>query len=1204
MAKQQDRQNKASPKREPVAYPRRRGALAAAHRGGRWADGRYLAAYRRLLARHKRLIRRVLIGGGALAGVLLVAVVGLWWRLASGPIQIDVFTPWLVSAIEENFGSHETVRVGGTQIERTENGGAAVRIRDIVVRDADGAVVASAPKAEVRVSPLSLLSGHMRAESLNLVGAELKIRIERDGEVTVFTGADKHPIATASVSAAGAAPLGVLNDSEQPAAAPDVREAAPANDAGPTAMTLSPRSTSDALAAVLAWIDRIGKTGLDGHDLSELGLKQGTLTVDDERSGKDWSLRNIRLSIERPREGGVVIRLGSEDPERPWVIVASVAPVRDGVRNIELEARRVPANGLLRALHFADGSIETTLPLSASLHGEIGPDGAVRALSGRIVADAGYLGDSQSADGRLTLDRAEFKFNWDSTAQLLSVPFQIVSGGNRLTLLADVKAPLEAGGDWLFKIGGGSVLLAGGDTTGDPLILNRIAVSGSFDPVKKRLVVDQGDLGNMDVSVVMSGEAAYSGGDVRLNAGLAAKRMSADDLKRLWPVFVEPRVRDWFNAHLLSGTIDHITVAVNAPLNTLRASGPPVPENGLSIDATATNCVIEPVQGLPALRGADLTVAVIGRDAQVQLGKATADLPSGRKLMLSSGLFEVPDTAPRAPPARVHFKLDGSVPAAAELLTMDRLQEVAHAPFDPVTTHGTMSAQVSLGMRLKPDLPPGSTDYAITVDATNFSADHLIMGQRLDAAALHVTANPKGFEFKGNVTIAGAPADLDYRQLRGDSEANVRIDGVLDAAARSSLGLDVGNAISGSIPISLTGRVGTGSDREGHFSVTADLTPAQINGLLPGWVKPAGKPARATLTLTTKPQSTRIDNLVIEGAGDGVNGAIELDGSGQLQSANFKSYDFSDGDKATLKAERMSDGALHVIMRGEVYDARAFIKSLSGGPSATPAGKEETPDVDLDVKLGAALAFDGEALSKVDLKMSRRAGVIRSLAFRADIGHDGTLKGELRNQADGREVVVLRSTDAGALLRATDVYQRMMGGQLTMVMDAPSRDTPTQQGTLSVTNFTIHDEAELQRAATSGAQNSVQPPSNDLQFSSLRVDFTRAPGRIALRDGVARGPVLGGTMDGLIDYTRNTVDLRGTLVPLYGANNLFGWIPVVGPILGGSKEGLVGFTYQVVGKPGNPVLNVNLLSVLAPGVLRKIFEYPAATDGVSADDRQ
>jgi hypothetical protein len=1197
----QDRQSAKLPRREPIVHPRRRGSLVAARRGGRFADSRYLAAYRRLLARHKRFIRRTVIGGGGLAGVLLVACLALWWRLSSGPIQIDVVTPWLASAIEDNFGSRDRVEVGGTQIERTENGGAAVRIRDIVVRDAEGAVVAKAPKAEVHVSALGLLTGHLRAVSLNLVGAQLNVRIERDGAVTVFAGADKHPIATATVPVDVASAGAMSNLAGPPSRLPRphaaaARHSVPLAPAAPAQL----HRTGDILAALLTWIDSIGKSGLDGHDLQELGLKEGTLTVDDERTGKDWSLTNIRLSVERPASGGVVVRLGSENAKRPWALVAAIKPIENGLRSVEIEARQVPANGLVRALHLGDGTFEATLPLSASVHGEIGADGLLQSLVGRVVAGSGYLGDSSSADGRLDLDHAEFKFDWDSTQRLLSVPFQIVSGGNRLTLLGQVGAPRQPGGDWSFKISGGTVVLATPGADSDPLILNRVAVSGSFDPAKKRFVVDEGDFGNMGVSVFVSGDADYLDGDLRLNAGFAGKRMSVEDLKRLWPVFVSPKVRDWVDEHLSSGTVDHLTIAVNAPLNTLRASGPPLPNNGLSLDALVTNCVIEPVEGLPALNDADLTIHIVGRDAQVALGKATANLPSGRKLVMSSGQFEVPDTNPHDPPAHVHFKLDGSVPAAAELLTMDRLSEVAHAPFDPAKVHGTMSAQVALTMPLKANLPPGSTNYSITVDAINFSAENMIMGQRLDAAALHVTANPQGFQFKGDVKIAGAPVNIDYRQARGDSDADIRLQGTLDAAARASLGIDPGGTIAGSIPIRLSGRVSTGSDRDGHFSIVADLTAAQINGFMPGWVKPAGKPARATLTVTTKPESTRIDDLLIAGAGDGVKGTIELDGSGALQSANFQSYGFSDGDKATLKADRMEDGTLRVTMRGEVYDGRGFIKTLTAGPAGGRTGQTPAPDIDLDVKLGAVLAFNGEALSNVNLKMSRRAGEIRTLGLNAKIGRDGTLDGELHSQPDGRQVVLLRSTDAGALFRATDVYKRMKGGQVAMVMDAPSANNPTQQGMLNVRDFTIHDETELQRAAASGAQNGVQPANNELRFSSMRVDFTRAPGRVALRDGVVRGPVLGGTIDGLIDYTRDSVDLRGTLVPLYGPNNLFGWIPLVGPILGGSKEGLVGFTYQVVGRPGNPVLNVNLLSVLAPGVLRKIFEFPAANENYPA----
>jgi uncharacterized protein DUF3971/AsmA-like protein len=1208
----QDRQSASLPKREPAVYARRRGSLVAAHRGDRSGDGRYVAAYRRLLGRYKRLIRRVFFGGGSVAALVIIAFLGLWWRLDSGPIQIDAFTPWLASAIEENFGSHDRVEVGGTQIERTENGGTAVRIRDIVVRDADGAVVARAPKAEVRVSALSLLSGHMRARSLNLVGAELNVRIQQDGEVTVFAGADKHPIATATVPVADASVAGAADNlgpalGAEPPATTDSQPAVPAA-ALTKALSLPPNHTTDVLAALLSWIDGIGESGLDGHDLRELGLKEGTVTFDDERSGKNWALHNIRLSLERPAGGGVIVTFGSEDPDQRWALVASIKPIHDGVRRIEVEARQVPGSDLVRAFHLGDGALQTTLPLSASVRGEIGADGVPRALVGRIATEGGYIGDASSSDGRINLDHAEFKFSWDDANRVLSVPFQIVSGGNRFTLLGQLKAPAELGGTWHFKIGGGTAMLAtlGG---GHPLVLNRIAVSGSYDPAKKRFVLDEGDIGNLDIGVFMSGDAEYANGDVRLHAGLAGKRMSVDDFKRLWPVFVSPKVRDWFNDHLTSGTLDHITIAVNAPFETLKASGPPIPDNGLSIDALVNHCVVKPVGGLPALTDADLTVHIVGRDAKIWLGKATADLPSGRKLVMSSGLFEVPDTAPHEPPARVHFKLDGPVPAAAELLSMERLRDVSRTPFDPATTHGTMTAQVALAMPMKPDLPPGSTNYSITVDATNFSADNLIMGQRLDAAALHVTATPQGFQFKGDVKIAGASAFLEYHQARNDSDADIRLKGVLDAAARKSFGLDPGDTISGSIPMRIVGRVGTDSDHEGRFSIDADLTPARIDGFLPGWVKPAGKPARVSMTLTTEPQSVHIDDLVIAGAGtgDGVKGSIELDSTGNLQTANFQSYGFTDGDNATLKADRSPDGALRVTMRGDVYDGRGFIKTMtgappSGGAGATAAAQHKAPDIDLDIKLGAVLAFNGEALSDVDLKMSRRAGEVRSLGFSAKIGHEGTLTGQLQGQANGRQTVILRTTDAGALFRATDVYKRMMGGQMAMVMEAPSAANPMQQGMLNVRDFAIHDESELQRAATGGSQNAPQASDKDLQFTSMRVDFTRAPGRIALRDGVVRGPMLGGTIDGLIDYTRRSVDLRGTLVPLYGANNMFGWIPVVGPILGGDKEGLVGFTYEVVGQPGNPVLNVNFFSVLAPGVLRKIFQYPAATDGITLDD--
>ena len=92
-----------------------------------------------------------------------------------------------------------------------------------------------------------------------------------------------------------------------------------------------------------------------------------------------------------------------------------------------------------------------------------------------------------------------------------------------------------------------------------------------------------------------------------------------------------------------------------------------------------------------------------------------------------------------------------------------------------------------------------------------------------------------------------------------------------------------------------------------------------------------------------------------------------------------------------------------------------------------------------------------------------------------------------------------------------------------------------------------------------------------------------------------RGPQVGATIDGNIDFAKSDVRLRGTFVPLYGLNNAFGQIPIVGLFLGGSNEGLLGITYEVVGAPNAPVLRVNPISAVAPGLLRKFFEFPNVT---------
>ena len=203
----QDRHSAAFPRWDRTVHPRRRGNLAAAHRGERWGDGRYLPpiggfwpASTPYPARRYRLGTRCRAPGGGVAAACgggfpagrsssMFSPPGWFRRSRKISAAASVSKSAAPSSSAPRTAAPRCVCAISWCATRTEPWSRARRRR----------------KSDV--SGMSLLSGHMRAESLNLVGAALAVRIEPDGSVTVFaSGADKHPIATASVPA-GRRPL-------------------------------------------------------------------------------------------------------------------------------------------------------------------------------------------------------------------------------------------------------------------------------------------------------------------------------------------------------------------------------------------------------------------------------------------------------------------------------------------------------------------------------------------------------------------------------------------------------------------------------------------------------------------------------------------------------------------------------------------------------------------------------------------------------------------------------------------------------------------------------------------------------------------------------------------------------------------------------------------------------------------------------------
>jgi hypothetical protein len=1125
------------------------------------------------------VVRRMFWGATVAFAFVVVVVAAVWWRLSSGPIELDAATPWLKSAIEKNFGDKQTVTVGGTQIERDENGRTSLRLRDIVVRDSDGTVVASAPKAEVGISGLGLLSGNVRAESLNLVGAEMSVRIEMDGRVTVFAGGDKRPIAIASPTL----------------------QSPSARSAGTQTQVGTVQAGIQDIGGILTWIDSLGATGLDGHDLRELGLKDGNLIVDDQRNGKRWTFSRIDVSLTRPKAGGIAFRLASETPERPWVLSAAMRPLGGGVRSVGVEARKVSANDILLAMRLKDVAIDSDVPLSASVRAEIAGDGTLQRLQGQVIADEGIVVEHDSGK-TYKLDSADIRFNWDAAQRALVVPFQIQSAGNQFTLRATLQVSPDQEGLWLLNLTRGDpvidpIILPGGKADEDGLALNRVAVRARIDTVNRRIDVDQGDFGRIDtrsafnVAVAVTGSLDYSDAEPHLAFGVAGTRMAVSVMKRMWPVFAADQVREWVAEHISGGTVERVVIAGNAPLPNFKEGGPALSEDELSVDIETSGTTVRPLPNLPAIRDADLTAHITGRVATVSLGRGTVEVTPGRKLNIASGIFTVPDTQVKPSSARVTFRIDGTTPAVAALLATDALRDNVGIVLDPATIRGTVAAQATIDMLIGRKVPKNSWTYTIAADLTNFAADKVLMGQKIEASSLRTTATSEGYQITGDVKINGTPATMDLSRKKSDAYALLHLQAMLDEAARRRLGIDVGSAVTGAIPVKVAVFV-SNDGKDAPMNVDADLTPVTIDNLLPGWVKAAGKPAHATYTLLKGGPNVRFDDLSISGSGTNMNGSLELDGSGDIVAANFPVFAISEGDKVSLKADRGSDGVLRVVMHGDIFDGTNFVKSSLA--SAAEKSKHNPTDLDLDIKIGTVIGNNGETLRGLDLKLTRRADRIRTFAMTSKIGRDTPLNGDMRLRAsDNHQVMFLETDDAGALFRFTNMYSRVFGGQMWVAMDPPTSDRTAQLGILSIRNFTVRDEPGLERVIAGGPGQTPEM----VPFTDLHCEFTRAPGRVAVRDGVVRGPVVGVTIEGLIDYLKDDIHLRGTFVPFYGLNNMFGQIPIVGLILGGgSNEGLVGITYEASGSPSAPRISVNPVTAITPGLLRKFIPSPGSFD--------
>ena len=1114
--------------------------------------------------------------GGRVSALKLTALVfaclaSIYVVLISGLMPFDVAGPIVKRALEAKLGEGTRVRIGKTSLGQNSSGQPVLSVSNIVIKSRHGATIATAPRAEI-VLDSGMLVGNFRAKRIDLLDAIMTLRIDEHGRIGIT--ADEKPSA--------APPAAADNIVPRAGKAPELGKA-----------TGAPASVPFMYPEIAAWLDRLERSGLDGIALSEVGLKHGTLVVESAKQQRRWIFANTNFLVARPEEGGVTLSLSSGNAGDAWSINATIGALQNGARAIDIVARDISPEDVMLAAGVTSSQLSLTSRISGLLRAQIGQDGHLLAGGLRASAGAGEIKNSIDEDSKISIDGVQIQAEFNPQRHAIVFdPILFQAGENKLLLQAAVEAPKDNQHVWPVTIFGGQARLSSGRQADPVLVLDQISLKGGWDPRAVKFTLDQGTIVGPTASLAFSGGIDFGAATPMLSLGVASNQLPISAAKSLWPAPIASGARTWIVDHVDHGLLQDFLLAVNMPLDKVGIPDVELPDEAVKITAHVVGGEFRTLGNLPPLRDAQISAVVTGRTVRVKIPKAVIVTKGNRRFALTDGMLEILNHAPPNPHGTIQFRFNGPADAIAETINLEPLRGALGVTLDPASTKGTVSASANFDLIFKKEPAKGDVKYNFDAALTNFSSDDVVNGQRVDGLNAKLVVTAAEINVKGDGKIAGAQSSFEYRKARETSDASFRIATTLDDAARTRAGFDLAPWLTGMVAVKSQGQIN--AKNESRIDVDADLSGARIADLVPGWSKAPGRASHVTFKLIHRDNNYRIEDLSVSGSGTALKGALQIEPDGDVISANFPTFQLSDGDKASLRADRGSDGILKAVVRGDVLDVRGLMKRMTEGSVQTGPvqGKKYKPlDMDLEVKIGAASGNNGEVVRQLELHIFRKNSEVRSFALLGKIGRDSTVVGELRAR-EGRPSLYISSGDAGALFRFADYYAKIQGGDSWLLIDAPRFDGSPQDGTIQVRDFAIRGESGLDRLT--GVTAEANRAGAGLPFRRLQVKFSRTPGKFNIKEALIYGDAIGATCEGVLDYSSNSVHLRGNYIPAYGLNQAAGRALF---FLGTpSHEGLFAYTFDIVGPASGPTLRVNPLSGMMPGMFRKLFEFRAAPE--------
>lgn len=871
--------------------------------------------------------------------------------------------------------------------------------------------------------------------------------------------------------------------------------------------------------------------------LNAIAVLDGHVTILDHALGITWEASHVNFDIERVEHRGLSGRLSAQLPQfgEPALATATI--------NYDTRAKMISLESAFQGFDLAAlGLVESRLVGLSATH---------VTLSGRVAT----------------------KFNVDGTM-----------------------GPIE------FMVNTAAASLDLPEFTKEPLPISLLQATGKIDRAKDLVSLDKldVDIGGPTISAsatvdgVFGGKAA-DGGPPLVTAQLAIAKFPASSMDRYWPIGVAADTRAWLVPNLPAGMVDKVDAELALRLPGTDPSG------------AGTKLKVEKLQGTMATTG--LTVHYLAPMPPITDGVATAtfnaqtfkaDISAGRvgDVKIEKGHLLITGLDVEDQFIKVGGDLTATMPAALTLLDHPRLGYASKLGIRPGDSAGDAKANIEFDLPAAKDLTFKDVTVAVSAEITHVGLKQARFGQDLTDGTLSLKLDKKGMEVKGPVVFAGMPLAITWMEYFTDDAPitqKFRAIGPASADQRALLGFDFRPWLDGPCACDISFQ--RARDGTGRLDLGFDLKEGIIDLPFIKWKKPAGKPGEGALVLQMagdKPVAMPTFKLQ---AGDlSANGSATFTADG----AGFAKVDLADvafGKTALADvAFDLTGPAVDVSLGGGHMDVEPWMAERDAPVDpATLDAQELKPQRPYaargaltEVRLG-----EGQQLSNVSFELSHDPIWWDVISFRGTLPGGAPIVFSYRPAEAGVHRLSVQTDDGGGAFQALGIYDSIKGGKLKIVGKvkdaAPHRPLV---GRMKMSSFRLLHTPFAMRflsvAALTGLIDAATGEGFLLNGASAR--FTKTRGRIDVADFRSAGPSIGLTSNGNIDLDRNTVDLKGAIVPAYAINSFIGNIPVIGEWLqGGAGEGLFSATYTIQGTMPEPKIDVNGWSALAPGFLRNIF---------------